>query len=672
MVVLDTILYLEISDAVKCGFGDENYIYKEKSRGAQWARFIKHPVFKKMVLIEYESLAPAKKKLVTDCFGNPYDHFAKQPIRNMVQRDHKAEAFFLEYTYGEADDLKKLPTDPKNNVVEKYTIAASWLNMLVKAQDDFKAFKKELNISAAKFWMTVGDMINSENIGIPSHQFRLREKIKDYREKGYEVLIHGQYGRSNNIKVVDEVAQSLLISLIEMPNSDDVVTCNRYNKWAVENGYKQIDKRTVCNWRKKHEWEIHGEKYGTSSNYNKFGKHIQRFRATAPLVCCEIDDNELDLYFQTPKKNKTGGVQVYYFDRFVIAVIIDTFNDYPLGWAIGETYTKELIRFAWLDAIYHIKELTGKFYLPHQIRADRFGLDKNLTNDLALFYQSLATFTPPKAKVARGKYIERSFGIKWHQALRCYKNYAGNNITSDFHVSQDFIDQNKKSYPNSEQAPDQAFHFINILRHLVIEKTGLSRQEEWINAFHASEKSKAHPISEIQLLVKLGTPHSHTNTITNRGITPAINCVDRTYEIPEEIYLQTIGKKVQVIFDPMDYSRILVTNYKDLLFIAREQELMPSAIADFKPGDRAKINDRLEEKRRHMQLVADKKKDRQEVLQRHQIDVESMLMAGIHTKAESHGILLNYSPVPIDAPPQRKPKQLTNKKQTLEDMLKQM
>lgn len=668
MLYFDNTLYLEVSDAIKCGIASsENYLYKEKSRGAGWANFAKHPVYKNVVLIEFESLSPEKKSKVREFFGDPYEHFAKEPIRKMVQRDHKAEDFYLNYSF---DGTKKLPIQ----VSEKYTVAASWLNMLIKAQENFKIIKKELGITCAKFWLTVAELINDKNnpIDLPANQIRLREKIRDYKERGYEVLIHKQFGNSNSKKVDCEVSESVLIELISQPNTDDVKACNQYNAWAVKNGKEQITKKTVGIWRRKFDYLVRADRYGVKDNYNRYGKHILRSRPSAPLLLLEHDDNELDLYFQS-KGKKGVGHQVYYFNRFVVCVVIDAYNDYPIGWAISETYTKELIRFAYLDAVHHIKQLTGGWYLPHQIRCDWFGLDADLKNDLAKFYQSLAIFTPAAVKVPRGKYIERSFGTTWHQVLSLYKNYAGKNITSNSHVSQDFIDANKRTYPTTEQAPEQVFHFINILRHLVDEKTGLSRQEQWVKAFNESEKSKAHPISEIQLLAKLGIPHSETNKITNRGITPAINCVKRNYEIPDEIYLQTVGKTVQVIYDPMDYSRILVTDYKNLLFIAREQELTPSAIADFKPGDRAKLNDRLEQKRQHMQLVASRKKERQDLLKQNQINIEGLLMAGIHTKAHYHDILLNYSPIPLDdIKPRPKQKQISNTNLSHEDKIREM
>ena len=97
----------------------------------------------------------------------------------------------------------------------------------------------------------------------------------------------------------------------------------------------------------------------------------------------------------------------------------------------------------------------------------------------------------------------------------------------------------------------------------------------------------------------------------------------------------------------MDYSRILVTDNKNLLFIAREVELMPSAIADYAPGDRAKINERLAEKVRHMKTITDAKKDRQKTLDKHRIQIESYAMAGVHTKAINHAIQIGYTPTEL-------------------------
>jgi hypothetical protein len=641
MKLIDSCLYLEFADCIDCGIKENTLKLASHRNSPSWT-MIDDPADKRKKLIDYECLKDQYKEMVKARFGNPYDYLVKEPIRKMVSKDLAAEKYFLSYRY---DDNKSLPID----TVNAYATAAAWLNMLVKAEADKKEIKKLLNISITEFFTKVTELIEQQQIKLPSNIVRLRQRIDDYKTDSYKSLIHKNFGNQCAAKIDDEVTESLLIELIAMPNADDPTTCRRYNMWAAENNKATISTATVSNWRRKNNYLISAQKYGNKPTYNTYGKHIIRSRPSAPLLLVENDDNDLDLYFQS-RDTKKG---VYYFNRFVIAIVSDAYNDYPLGWAIDTTYTKDLIRLAYLDAVHHVKELTGKWHLPHQIRSDRFGLDVKGNNDLGQFYQSLATFTPAKVGAPRGKYIEQSFGKKWHQVLGTYINYAGTNITSKTRINEDHRALMQKDFPTTEQAPAQIRQFINIMRTLVDEKTGMSKQEQWLKGYNESEKAKQHEITELQLLLKLGTRHQHKNKITNRGITPAINCIERTYEIPEQIYLQTIGATMQVIFDPMDYSRILVTNDNDVCFIAREMELMPSAIADYKPGDRARLNDRLNEKVRHMEYINSKKGERQNTLEINRINAAGMLQAGVHTKGINTQALRDYEVVYNNVPVKR-------------------
>jgi hypothetical protein len=65
------------------------------------------------------------------------------------------------------------------------------------------------------------------------------------------------------------------------------------------------------------------------------------------------------------------------------------------------------VKLAFVDAMHHIKELTGSWFLPHQLQTDRWG-----NGTLTEFYQAIATYTPATAKVARAKFIERAFGTE--------------------------------------------------------------------------------------------------------------------------------------------------------------------------------------------------------------------------------------------------------------------
>jgi hypothetical protein len=638
--IVESVLYIEFDEAVEAGISTKNYLTKAKSTKSGSFTFIDDPADKRRVLIEYDSLKPEHKHKIEQRFGNPYDQVAKEPIRKMVNKDMKAEEFFMAYKY---DGNKSLPID----TVKSYVQAASWLNMLVKAKASSKEIKKLLNLSLADFWIKVGEIIESDKIELPSSFRRLNEKINEYQEKlkesndaAYSTLISKHFGNQRALKVSTELAESLLLELISLPYHDDVVICRNYNQWATQNNHEPITPATVGKWRRDHEHLIRATKNGSKEWYNTHGKQIMRKRPSAPLLLIGSDDNDLDLYFQTTTINKKGHSVVNYFHRFKLIVVMDAFNDYILGYAQADVVTADLVRLAFVDAMHHIKELTGNWYLPHQLQTDQWG-----KGTLTEFYQSIATYTPATAKVARAKYIEQAFGTKWHQALKLYPNYAGQNITAKHKINEDALALRKKDFPAIEFAPQQVEHFINTMRNLVNDKTGLTKQQEWLQAFRQSHKSQEKAISDMQFLHLFGTSHDYQNRITNKGLTPCLNGMERLFEIPEAYYLESVGKKVQVIYDPIDFSRVLVTDGASLRFIAHEYEKLPSALADFLPGDRARLNHKLEEKRRHVEFISQQKEKRQNLLERNKIDAESLLQAGVMAKELMQDAVSKYAQI---------------------------
>jgi hypothetical protein len=644
MKIIDDTLYLEFSEMTETGVS-ENTLFKAKERSSASWHFIQDPAKRSKVLIGYEALQDKYKKLIHERFGNPYEYIAKAPIKKLVETDFKAEQFFKQYRY---DNDKFLPIEHVN----KYTKAASWLNMLIKLNTDKKIIKKELNLSIELFWKNVCEIIKTENIDLPTTYQRLRNQMTEYQEKGYQCLIDWRFGNTLSKKINDEVAESTLLTLIEQPYVDDVIIARAYNNWAVNNGRKTITGATVGNWRRDNEAMLKNSKEGSKAWFNRYGKVIKGRRPSCPNALWEHDDNDLDLYFIKDKKNKTGNAQVFYYGRYVVAVVIDAFNDYIVGWAMAEVYSKDLIKLAYLDALYHTSELTGGWYLPHQIRSDRFGLDVKLTNDLAQFYQNIATYTPAKAHSPRGKYIEQSFGNKWHQVLRHYSNYAGQNIQSKAGINSELIETNKRAFPHESEAPSIIAEFINKMRNLQQVVNGPSKQDAWKAAFNASETSKIRQIDEVKMLELFGTMHTFHNQIgdnkvqiTNRGLEVNINKQYHEFDIDDSIYMQVVGKRVHVIYEPYNMNRVLVTDGKNLRFIAQkltDDMKMPRAIIDYKVGDRERLNKKLEAMKDHVQMFTDAKEKRKNILQLNRIDTEGLLQSGLLIKPEKQAAEISY------------------------------
>ena len=145
MKLIDGIVYLEIKDAEKCGIGNPDYLWKEKSRGANWGVFVTDPVNKNELLLEYHSLSRKHSLKVLNYFGDPVEYLIKQPIRSMVVKDPAAEKFYQQFRYTNDEHLSP-------EAINAYTIAASWLNMLIRAEANKKQTRELLNISITGFY----------------------------------------------------------------------------------------------------------------------------------------------------------------------------------------------------------------------------------------------------------------------------------------------------------------------------------------------------------------------------------------------------------------------------------------------------------------------------------------------------------------------------------------
>src|SRR5262249_22324676 len=149
-------------------------------------------------------------------------------------------------------------------------------------------------------------------------------------------------------------------------------------------------------------------------------------------------------------------------------------------------------------------------------------------------------------------------------------NYTGNNITAKKRgVNQEQLAANKKMYPTVGQ---EAFHQIEQVFHRIRtmpESNLKSKRDRWLEGWNKLSESDKRPITDEQFLLKFGIQHNANNrriTISNMGIAPEIAGTRLLYDVPAHLHLEVIGKAVDVIYDPADLSRILVTDQAGLRF----------------------------------------------------------------------------------------------------------
>lgn len=585
------------------------------------------------VLIEFETMPEEYRVKVREKYGDPYEYAANQPIIDGVKPDLKAREFYSNYLLPNGSYLPATDRDAQGkeqiNYVARYTQNAEWLNMLGGFVADKANLKRELNISIGTFWEKATWLIKKKQIALPSTAKRLKEKLKQYNSEGYECLIDlHKFGNTNTAKVSDQLAEAFLKELLSQRNKhDDTVIATVYNKWATDNNRKTICSATVGNKRKEWRNELMLHRDGAAKVTTRLSKRIKRKRTSAPLLFVGSDDNHLDLFFRVSNKD--------YF-RPKLYVVMDTFNDYILGYAWGKEITIELIKDAYRNAQRHVYELTGNWYSWQQLQTDRWALPVKGDNELSSFYKSMGAFTPASYKNAPAKYIERAFGQDWHRILKVMfpDNYSGHNITAKEKLNTDKLDH--RNFPEVEHADMMIHAFVEQMRLQKRNGCQVSRQEEWLNAFKQSEKSQRKIYSNADRLLIFGKKHTHLNQITAEGITPTIEGSYREYELTQHEIFEYAGSRVQVYYDPEDLSQVLLTDGKGLKLIAHEYGYVPAAIADYEEGDAAEIRRRQNEKKTLMPLLNKLEETKKRVLEDSKIDAISLIQAGVLSKKESH------------------------------------
>lgn len=621
MKALNNLLYIEWQDLIDSGI-PKGTLDSARHRNSKACPFEEDNADRRKCIVQYEKLSDSYKEKIKARFGNPYNYVAQEPIKKMVKKDLKAEEFYLSYRY---DTNKILSLEHVN----KYTTAVSWLNMLVEVKADKKALKKLLNLTIDQFFLHVMELIKIEKIYLPTSYRKLLANVKEYETKGYESMIDWRFGNKLAAKVKDELSESVLLEMIAHHNQyDDVFIMMQYNKWAAEFGYKDICSRTVTLHRNKNEHLIIQEREGNAALNGKFLKQAKGFRPTFPLAFVENDDNHLDLLYID--LDDTTSSKPYHKHKAII--VIDSFNDYVLGYAYAENLSPELVQAAYVNAMYHIRSLTGAWHLPHETKSDRWAL-----KTLRPFYEAIGKYMDTPVGSKHRGYIEQFFGSShWKRCIKIgANNYSGNNMTALTRgVNQEVLNANTKNRPTiGKEANEQIEQFIHRLRHMPT-TGGTSKHNQWLEAWNNTPQESKRLITDEQFLLKFGITNTYrdrTIQITNRGVEPIINGQKYSYDL-DTYDLEHIGKSVTILFDPYDMSRVLVTDFDKVRIIGREARLNSRALADADLDSRTYLNSVLKEKVNAVKEITKKSDRRKEVLKEITLDAEAVLQSGITVK----------------------------------------
>lgn len=553
---------------------------------------------------EYKSL-PEDMKRAIDARLDVYASAKKNVLEQYIEHDASASRYFDEYT---TDKGAHLPNTHEKPVRQTYYANAIVLSAIVRWEQAQQ--KRGMRLD----WEQVLQSIQSLDrldyaCDLPANARKLREKVQAYKQEGLESLVHKNYKgvNTNAVKVHAGEQEDLLIALIaEHRNFDCEEIAKMYNaqcavrrtsptppseeglkmQGSKEYEWKPITASTVRQWQKKVRFITTASKHGAAAFNNTMTYQVKRTAPSAAMLLWVLDGWDAELLYQSKKGNRTT-----YHNRLTVEVVLDAATKYPIGWAVGETESAELIREALRNAERHVEELTGAMLMPHQIQCDNFARKAMMET-----YTGLAQYvTPAAVGNAKAKIIEPWFRTLNDKYCKYMPNWSGHGVTAGKagQPNMDITMKQKSQLPTVDAIIMEVAALMGVYR-----RDALPAYQAAMAALPAGERMV---LGTKQYLRLFGESTGQTYSLRGTGINVRIDGKPRQYDLlanPDDKaamaeairFRERCWEKWNVVRDPLDTAHILVEN-KDRTeqYVLTLKDEQPMALKDRKPGDYEKL-----------------------------------------------------------------------------------
>lgn len=547
--------------------------------------------------VEYDSLPMRYKELVVAVYGNPYEYVQNNAIELLFSMPEfikilvKARDTFSEWR---SQSKRKLTSKEQVNLYEK----TKWLEVCAGIKYQLYPIAPEL-VKALKAdkYAKLRKFIAGKGVKLPNSYDRLFADVKAYYNDGqrnFESLISGKIENSNSAKLNE--AQLIVLKQLHgrQNNHNFEKTAADFNRvalqagWVLKNGSPlQISTNTAINYLKVYSKQLNAQREGTSKWRDEFDYSIPRERPSQPLYLTVHDGWDYERYYQQRTLNKKGHEVVEYYNRKNVVMVIDAYNDYILGYAIGNIETAALIRAALKNAIDHIKDITGVYALPWQVKSDNFAI-----RELRPYYEQIAHtadyVTPSAVGNSRDKVIEpyfNRFNTQYVQASNDV-NWSGRGIKSKNNANPEFLQAVKKDFPNERGVKEQI--------HGDIARSRADKQAQWLEAFAQLPQDDKRIITRERYLEIFGEDTREPKTLTKEGLTPQINGDKYNFMLFNDDFADLMGLRFTLKYDPADMSSILAYQPDlKIQFVVPAVKKAKMAFKDAGEGDRENLNKML-------------------------------------------------------------------------------
>lgn len=533
-------------------------------------------------LIEFSSLSQEWKDRITTKFGKPQEEIKKSWFSQHYITDREALDFYIAYRYGEN---KKLDID----TMEQYGYNASVLNTVLIMKNNRKQYLKALGCTSVDIWDSLSRDVNAFRDvahNLPTTKDSLRYKVNKYAKEGYSAIISGKFGMQNALKIKEREQEALLDELLaKHTNLDNELVASIYNMVSDRMNWPTITAQTVGNRKRDSNLVIYAGRNGVSALSNNVLMQNKRQAPTTPMLYWTLDGWDAELLYQKTDTDKKGYSVTTYHNRLTMVVVLDAFNKYPIGYAIGTHETPELIKEAMRNAINHTAELFGQRYNPRQLQSDNYQ-----SKVLTPIYQACTKFyTPAKVKNAKAKIIEPYFNSINKTYCKLMDNWSGHNISSGSknQPNSEMLNKISKSFPDEYGCRQQLVSIIQTER--------AKKVEEYTANWQKVPADLKLEMPQENFLLALGKKSSNTNKLVGSGLNITIEGQKMAYDSFDLNFRKLAHHDWHIIYDSQDTSQVLaVSSDTKHRFLLEKKYIQAMALDDqgeFDTRELKRVND---------------------------------------------------------------------------------
>ena len=477
----------------------------DKMAERQDLRIVRRGCRNTCALVDYESMPDRIKQAVVAAFGNPYDYVADNALLHHLQPNPAAAEWLEAYR---PDGVRHLRTQ----AVCRYHAEACILDAIGRLLASRRSRSSALGHRSARLWDELARLVTLVDTlrwphSLPRNPRSLERKYKAYMQDGCAALVHKGYANNNAARITDDTDIRALLALVSDPrNLSDAAVVRLYNAARPD---RPVTPRVVARFRAEHEQEIYARRHGATRFRAERLMTVRRSAPTAPLRLWTLDGWDAELLYQRTVTDKRGHTVTTYHNRVKLEVVLDTCTRYPVGFAIADTESPELVRAALRNAINHCATLFGRRYRPQQLQMDRAGYQTLLST----YRQTALRVTPAAVRNAKAKVIEPWFRYFNDTYCHLQTNWSGYGLTAraDAQPNTEFINRHRHSFPDRDGVIEQLTRFIEMERARL--------HDEFISRWqNQSTDVELCPMTDEQYLTAFGIHSEHTYLMRNTGI----------------------------------------------------------------------------------------------------------------------------------------------------------